>query len=456
GRLVAELRRRECRKVLCFFNARSSAEEHAKLLDLAPFQRRVWVHHASLTREAREGVESQMNCEQTGLLCCTSTLELGIDIGDIDAVALVRPPFSVSSLLQRLGRGNRRRRSALPVFGLYLNPWEKFLLEALFACARQGRLYEKSYTPALSVIPQQVCSYLFQRRRIGATGEAVRRILRPLTDDEALLDRAFRHLLDTETVVAQRPGIYFTGPRVEAQLESGKVHSNLQDKAFGKYEVWDVTTSQRLGTVFFVFHHFVLGGRSWELVEHREKEKKLLVRPLAAVSSNTKVFEGTGSGGYSYRFAAVLKQRLFPGLGPSQFPYFRDRDQLVLLHLLGTTYGYILSEALSARGREVNDMEGKLFVISGGKPASRLKSFPAPDLSAVRDVVAASLFRLQDSLGSGAFFRYLPEELQIEDHLLTLDARGLLAFLKQLEPVELPAKEVTAQIERHLGGKYEV
>ncbi|MBM3313116.1 DEAD/DEAH box helicase, partial [candidate division WOR-3 bacterium] len=43
GRLVAELRRRECRKVLCFFNARSSAEEHAKLLDLAPFQRRVWV-----------------------------------------------------------------------------------------------------------------------------------------------------------------------------------------------------------------------------------------------------------------------------------------------------------------------------------------------------------------------------------------------------------------------------
>jgi hypothetical protein len=84
-------------------------------------------------------------------------------------------------------------------------------------------------------------------------------------------------------------------------------------------------------------------------------------------------------------------------------------------------------------------------------PGAKLKSFPAPNLSAVRDVVSGSLFRLEDSLGSGAFFRSLPEELQIEDHLLTLDIRGLLDFLKGLEPVELPADDVVTQIRKHLG-----
>jgi len=455
-RVVEELQKRDCRKVLCFSNARSYAEEYAKLLNRPPFANRVWVHHASLTREVREGVEATMNREKTGLLCCTSTLELGIDIGDIDAVVLVRPPFNVSSLLQRLGRGNRRRQSNLQALGLYLNPWEKFLFETLFECARQGRLYEKSYTPALSVIPQQVISYLFQRRRIGTTWDSARRILRPLAGGDEPIDRAFRQMIDAGEVTAQRPGIYFTGTAVEPQVESGKIHSNIQDKTFGNYQVHDITTGRQVGTVFFVFHHFVLAGRSWELVEHREKEKKVMVRPLAAISSNTKVFEGTGTGGYSYRLAPVLKARLFPELGPNQFPYFRDGNQLLLVHLLGSTYGYILSEALSAQGRDTSDMDGKLFVLSGHKPGAQLKSFPAPEASAVRDVVSGSLYRLQDSLGSGAFFRSLPEELQIEDHMLTLDVAGLLAFLKGLEPVELPAAEVTAQIAKHLSDKAEV
>lgn len=452
-RVVEELKKRDCRKVLCFFNARSHAEEYAKLLNRPPFTNRVWVHHASLTRESREDVEATMNREKTGLLCCTSTLELGIDIGDIDGVVLVRPPFNVSSLLQRMGRGNRRRQSNLQALGLYLNSWERFLFETMFECAREGRLYEKSYTPALSVIPQQVCSYLFQRRRIGTTWESVRRILRPLAGGDAPIDRAFRQMIDSGEVVAQRPGIYFNGPATEQRVEIGKVHSNIQDKTFGNYDVCDITTGRQIGTVFFVFHHFVLAGRSWELVEHREKEKKVMVRPLAAVSSNTKVFEGTGTGGYSYRLAPVLKARLFPDLAPNQFPYFRDGNQLLLVHLLGSTHGYILSEALSAQGRDTSDMDGKLFVLTGRKPEAKLKSFPVPDLSAVRDVVSGSLFRLEDSLGSGAFFRSLPEELQVEDHLLALDIRGLLEFLKGLEPIDLAPAEVTAQMKRHLGTK---
>jgi len=450
GDVLAELQRRESRKVLCFFNARSSAEASAKLLDRPPFTGRVWVHHASLTKEVREEVEARMNREKTGMLCCTSTLELGIDIGDIDGVVLVRPPFNVSSMLQRLGRGNRRRASYLSVVGMYVNAWERFLFESFLECAAQGRLYEKRYTPALSVIPQQVLSYLFQRRRIGTTLESLYKILRPLTGSDEPINKVFRHMIDTGQIAAQRPGVYFTAPAVEREVELGKIHSNIQDKTFGNYEVYDVTTNRHLGTVFFVFHHFLLGGRSWELVEHREKDKRILVKPMQAVSANTKVFEGTGTGGYSYRLAAALKTRLFPDLKPSQFPYFRDGSETYVVHLLGATYGYILSEAMSARGRDVSDMEGKLFVLSARGAAKELRTFPVPDLTAVRDLVSTSLHRLEDSLGSGAFFRSLPEDLQIDDHLLALDILGLLDFLKGLEPVELPADVVSGTIRKHL------
>lgn len=443
GELLARLQCQGCRKALIFFNARSAAEKAVKLLDRPPFAGRCWVHHGSLNKAVRETVEQAMNRERTGLLCCTSTLELGIDIGDIDAVVLVRPPFSVSSLLQRLGRGNRRSRLPLPVIALYANAWERMLFETFFDCARTGRLYEKRYTPSLAVLPQQILSYAFQRRRVGMTRESCRRALAPLVTDERQFDMAFRHLVETGALVASQEGIYHTGTAVERQVESGKVHSNIQDKSFGEYEVRDVTTNQQIGTVFFVYRHFVLAGRSWELVERDEKRRRLLVRPLAAATTNTQVFEGTGTGGYYYRLATVLKQRLFPDLAEQQFPYFRYRNEIVLVHLLGQTYGYILAEALALRGKEVADMDGKLLLLTSSGPAPKLQRFPAPDLGSIREVVRGALARLEDSLGSGAFFRFLPEELQVEDHLLALDISGLLGFLPTIEPVELSPEQVT-------------
>lgn len=451
GAVIGELARRECRKVLCFFNARSAAEAAVREFDRPPFAGRSWVHHASLTRDVRESVEERMNRGRTGLLCCTSTLELGVDIGDVDAVVLARPPFNVSSLLQRLGRGNRRRQSHLYAFGLYTSRWERFLFEAMFDCAREGRLFEKRYTPSLSVIPQQLLSYAFQRRRIGMTLDSAARVLSPLAGREPV-ERTLRHLVLSDRLQQREAGVCFTGLAVERQVESGKVHSNLQEKAFGNYEVWDIATSRCLGTVFFVFHHFVLAGQAWELVEKRESEKRLLVRPLGAVTSQTKVFEGTGTGGYSYRFAPALKARLFPELAENQFPYFRDGRETVLVHLLGSTYGWLVSEALASRGREVRDMDGRLFHFESPGSARPLRSFPVPDHTAIRDIVSASLSRLEDALGSGAFLRMLPEDMQVEDHLLALDVDGLLAFLRGLEAVELDPRRVTTAIRRQIGG----
>ena len=65
-------------------------------------------HHANLSREHRVDLEENLKTLRRTTAVCTSTLELGIDIGDIECVAQIGPPFSVASLRQRLGRSGRR------------------------------------------------------------------------------------------------------------------------------------------------------------------------------------------------------------------------------------------------------------------------------------------------------------------------------------------------------------
>ena len=65
-------------------------------------------HHSSLSREHRLNLEKRLKTNPAATAVCTSTLELGIDIGDIACVAQVGAPFSVASLRQRLGRSGRR------------------------------------------------------------------------------------------------------------------------------------------------------------------------------------------------------------------------------------------------------------------------------------------------------------------------------------------------------------
>ncbi|HDR00469.1 MAG TPA: DEAD/DEAH box helicase [candidate division WOR-3 bacterium] len=446
GRVVAELAARGCRKALVFFNARSWAESAVSQLDRPPFQGRVRVHHGSLDRREREEVEAAMNGGSSGLLCCTSTLELGIDIGDVDAVVLVRPPFGVSSLLQRIGRGNRRNHGRLVALGFHADSWERFLFKTLFDCARTGRLHEKPYTPSLSVIPQQVVSYLYQRRRIGATAVAVQRALAPL-GNPAAVEQVFRHLVEQGVVVATRPGIYALGDRLERQVRYGRIHSNIQQKSFGKFEVREASTGRQLGTVFFVFRQFLLAGRTWELVEFREKEGLILVRPSAAVGAAAKVFEGTGTGGHGYRLAQVLKSRLFPELAPDEFPWFADGGQVFFVHLLGSTHGYLIAEALG----DASDLDGRVLAFPyrrgpGRSAGAGRACFPVPEAGSLRRVVRDNLARLEDSLGSGAFFPFLPEELKIEDHLLALDMAGTCEFLRRVRLVEMSAGAVAGRV----------
>lgn len=136
--IIARLHRGEKRLVFC--DSRSSAEQLSSMLRGKGV--RTYVSHASLSASERRQAEAAFGEEKDCVIVATSTLELGIDVGDLDRVIQIDSPSTVSSFLQRMGRTGRRsggRRNCLflttnqDAFMLALgvtNLWSKAWVEA--------------------------------------------------------------------------------------------------------------------------------------------------------------------------------------------------------------------------------------------------------------------------------------------------------------------------------------
>lgn len=94
----------ERRSTLVFVNSRQLAERLAHLLNAGQGELIAYAHHGSLSRELRSVVEKRLKEGDLRAIVATSSLELGIDIGELDEVLLVDTPPSISQTVQRLGR----------------------------------------------------------------------------------------------------------------------------------------------------------------------------------------------------------------------------------------------------------------------------------------------------------------------------------------------------------------
>lgn len=154
----------EHRKVLLFANTRATCDwlcwQLSKRLNVP-----ILLHYSSLHRDYREWVEREFRQAKRAVCVATSTLELGIDIGDVDAVAMWGAPHTVSSFLQRLGRGNRRTDTsvvyaACPQWhpsGALADPDDDLLrFTALTHCAMNNELETQDEPNFYSVLLQQL------------------------------------------------------------------------------------------------------------------------------------------------------------------------------------------------------------------------------------------------------------------------------------------------------------
>ncbi|MDY7035240.1 MAG: DEAD/DEAH box helicase, partial [Thermodesulfobacteriota bacterium] len=101
------------RSTLFFANSRRLTEKVTRFINENEPDRLAYAHHGSLSKEIRLVVEQKLKRGELRAIVATNSLELGIDIGDLDRVVLVQSPFSVSSAIQRIGRsGHGVRRTS--------------------------------------------------------------------------------------------------------------------------------------------------------------------------------------------------------------------------------------------------------------------------------------------------------------------------------------------------------
>lgn len=153
---LAELTRAH-RTTLIFVNNRRLAERAARHLAERIGEQQVTAHHGSLARAHRLDAEQRLKRGELKALVATASLELGIDIGDVDLVCQLGSPRSISAFLQRVGRSGHAL-GALPEGRLFpLSRDDLVECTALLDCVRRGELDALQVPDApLDVLAQQI------------------------------------------------------------------------------------------------------------------------------------------------------------------------------------------------------------------------------------------------------------------------------------------------------------
>lgn len=148
---------REHRTTLVFVNTRKMAERVAARLGTRLGQSEVACHHGSLSAPRRHDAEQRLKSGSLKVLVATASLELGIDIGDVDLVAQIGASRSIATLLQRVGRAGHgvHRTPKGRIFPLTLD--ELVEAAALVRSIRAGVLDRTPQPPRpLDILAQQV------------------------------------------------------------------------------------------------------------------------------------------------------------------------------------------------------------------------------------------------------------------------------------------------------------
>ena len=154
----------EHRTTLIFVNTRRHAERVARHLSERMGETQVAAHHGSMAKELRLAAESRLKRGDLRALVATASLELGIDIGDVDLVCQLGSPRSIAALLQRVGRSGHSL-GGTPKGRLFpLSRDDLIECAALLDCIRRGEL-DRLHIPAkpLDVLAQQIVAEVAAR-----------------------------------------------------------------------------------------------------------------------------------------------------------------------------------------------------------------------------------------------------------------------------------------------------
>ncbi|MEM2884493.1 MAG: DEAD/DEAH box helicase [Thermoproteota archaeon] len=269
---------------LIFVNSRQVAEMLA--LRLGSLDPKIGIHHGSLSREERERIEDGFKKGALKAIVCTSTLELGIDIGSVDLVIQYLSPRQVGPLIQRVGRSGHKL--GLTSEGVIITAFVDDALEAIAVVRRaEEGLIEptKIHENALDVLAHQIVGLSLDRGGIGASRAA--KIVSRAYPYRKLDGKRFRSVLDCVRGLGL---IAVRGDRIVATRKGRRYYfknlSMIPDER--RYPVVDLTSDRVVGTVgeeFIALRarvglHFICRGTVWNL-ERIAEEGFVYVTPVA-------------------------------------------------------------------------------------------------------------------------------------------------------------------------------
>ena len=269
---------------LIFVNSRTNAETLGSKFHL--LKRNVAVHHGSLPREERVRVENDFKNQRTKALVCTSTLELGIDIGNVDLVIQYMSPRQVSSLIQRVGRSGHRldRVSEGTIVAVSTDD----ILESVAAVQRalQKRVEPvKIQEKALDVLAHQIAGVVLESEDKLKAEEAYTLIRRAYPYRELAREEfeKIASFLEKMRYLRRDRGFLLRGSRARQYYFENL--SMIPDER--RYQVIDLSTQQSVGILGEEFMmvkarigiRFIVKGKVWQ-IEQITDDARVYVTPV--------------------------------------------------------------------------------------------------------------------------------------------------------------------------------
>jgi ATP-dependent Lhr-like helicase len=346
---------------LIFPNSRAQVEFYADLLrrqcesDGLPNQ--FFAHHGSLSRELREDAEATLKSGTNAAnAVCTTTLELGIDIGSIKSVAQIGPPPSVASLRQRLGRSGRKpgESAILRCFSIerkltadssFSDRLHEGLLQTIAMVNLLLRGWVEPRRPGAmhaSTLIQQVLSVIAQRG--GATVAelwqkfVVSGTFDRITREDFLL--LLRTLGENEILQQESGGLLLPGPAGEKLINHYDFYSAFVSvEEFRLIAEGNTLGSLPLARPLNAGQRIIFAGRRWRVLDVDSKRK--LITVTADPGGVSPSFDGSGS-----MIHDCVRHEMLSVLRQSNIPSFLDSSAA---DLLAEARDFFRSAALEGR-----------------------------------------------------------------------------------------------------------
>lgn len=277
-------------KSLFFVESRRQAEAVKIALEESGME--LFVHHSSVARDRREEAEATFAYGNNCCIVCTSTMELGIDVGDLDLVMQLDAPTNVSSFIQRIGRTGRRHGMQPHIVFFAGDDVSLLRSVVLITLAQQGWI--EPVEPSLRAFHVLVHQILAQALQFyGVRREQIWSVLARAAPNQQVAEEEFNeiidHLIATEFLFLTN-GLLALGDSSEREfgrrnfLELYSVFETPQEVRVVSVDRQDVGMLQSwfvhaLSEDQFVF---VLAGRKWQVVEIDLDENLLIVSPAKA------------------------------------------------------------------------------------------------------------------------------------------------------------------------------